>query len=293
MPKQIGWSNESNLLYQISQQITRLINVTGTNGGGSITGSGTANYITRWTSSSSLNNSVIYQSSTGNVGIGTTTPSRKLDVNGDINVAGLLVAGSDIYSSRILTNAILPNTLTYIPFYSTSPYGEIMRLDNSGSVLIGTTTTNGNKLRVAGTSEFISSSTAGQSLILGNVNFKWNFNTSIAPQILSLAYGSDNVLNIGYDAPANLINIFSAGNIDFQTNFFTIGGSSNNPIASARFNVESTIKGSIPLPKMTTAQIKAIASPVSGLMAYSINDFVPCFYDSNSSSWKKLSHTNL
>jgi hypothetical protein len=86
MPKQIGWSQESNLLYQISQQITRLINVTGTNGGGggSITGSGTTNYITRWTSSSSLNNSVIYQSSTGNIGIGTTTPSQKFTVVGNI-----------------------------------------------------------------------------------------------------------------------------------------------------------------------------------------------------------------
>jgi hypothetical protein len=29
-PKQIGWSNESNLLWQISKQLERLIQVTGT-----------------------------------------------------------------------------------------------------------------------------------------------------------------------------------------------------------------------------------------------------------------------
>jgi hypothetical protein len=168
MPKQIGWSNESNLLYQISQQITRLINVTGTNGGGgSITGSGTANYITRWTSSSSLNNSVIYQTSTGNIGIGTTTPSQKLDVNGNI-IASYIIATNDLYGTNVRTNAIYPNSLTYLPFYSSaSPFGEIMRVTNDGNVLIGTTTSSGYKLQVNGNGKVLSNfaiDTAGSSL---------------------------------------------------------------------------------------------------------------------------------
>jgi hypothetical protein len=290
MPKQIGWSNESNLLYQISQQISRLINVTGV-GGGSITGTGTANYITRWTSSSSLNNSVIYQSSTGNIGIGTTTPSRKLDVNGDVNIAQLLVVSSDIYSSRVLTNAIVSNTFTYIPFISSqSPFGEIMRVDNGGGLLIGTTVPNGNKLQVAGTSQFISSSTAGTSVILGNVNFQWNFNTSIAPQILSLGYGAINVLNIGYDAPDGLIRIYNGGNIQFSTNYFSVGGDANNPVSSARMNIESTTQGVLK-PRMTTTQINAIATPAIGLEAYNTTLQQPCFYDGI--AWRKVTHSTM
>ncbi|MEM5881763.1 MAG: hypothetical protein QXR71_04260 [Candidatus Aenigmatarchaeota archaeon] len=53
---------------------------------GVVNGSGTANYIPIWSSSSSLGNSIIYQSG-GSVGIGTTAPSEKLDVNGNIKLS--------------------------------------------------------------------------------------------------------------------------------------------------------------------------------------------------------------
>jgi hypothetical protein len=52
-----------------------------------LTGSGTTNYVPLWTNASNLTSSVIYQTS-GNVGVGTTTPVTKLDVNGNINIAG-------------------------------------------------------------------------------------------------------------------------------------------------------------------------------------------------------------
>jgi hypothetical protein len=47
------------------------------------TGSGTTNYIPRWTSSSALGNSNIFQNATNkDIGIGTTTPTATLDVKG-------------------------------------------------------------------------------------------------------------------------------------------------------------------------------------------------------------------
>jgi hypothetical protein len=46
-------------------------------------GSGTTNYIAKWTGSTTLGNSIIYDNGT-NVGIGTTNPNAKLDVNGEI-----------------------------------------------------------------------------------------------------------------------------------------------------------------------------------------------------------------
>ena len=46
----------------------------------SVAGSGTTNFIPRWTSSTGLGNSVIFQSTTGNLGIGTTSPAATLDI---------------------------------------------------------------------------------------------------------------------------------------------------------------------------------------------------------------------
>jgi hypothetical protein len=225
MSKQIGWSNESNLLYQISQQITRLINVTGTNGdgGGSITGSGTTNYITRWTSSSSLNNSVIYQSSTGNVGIGTTTPSQKLDVNGNLT-ATLVIAVNDFYGSNVRVNGFYANTIAYMPFYSNvSPFGEIMRVNNNGSLWINRTTDDGTgaKLQINGTTSF------GSSLFVNgqdNINLPANAG-----------------LKISYNISTNIGSI-QAGQIGVSGYTLQIGGNpliffnSNSGSAAARFD---------------------------------------------------------
>lgn len=54
---------------------------------GGLGGSGTDNYIPRWNGTSTLENSVIYQTDDGNVGIGTSGPSQKLEVeNGNITI---------------------------------------------------------------------------------------------------------------------------------------------------------------------------------------------------------------
>ena len=60
------------------------------------TGTGTTNYVTRWASSTTLGNSVIYDDGT-NIGIGTATPGAKLDVNGRIRIGSN--AQTEIYSS--------------------------------------------------------------------------------------------------------------------------------------------------------------------------------------------------
>jgi len=53
---------------------------------GGISGSGTANYIAKFTSANTLGNSAIYESA-GNVGIGTLTPGEKLHVVGNVKLA--------------------------------------------------------------------------------------------------------------------------------------------------------------------------------------------------------------
>jgi len=58
--------------------------------GGGLVGVGTDNYIPRWRGTDTLENSVLYQSDAGNVGIGTTSPGYKLDVNGGMHLTGPL-----------------------------------------------------------------------------------------------------------------------------------------------------------------------------------------------------------
>jgi hypothetical protein len=52
-----------------------------------LTGSGTTNYVPLWTNASNLTSSVIYQSSSHDIGIGTTSPAAPLDVIGSNSTA--------------------------------------------------------------------------------------------------------------------------------------------------------------------------------------------------------------
>jgi hypothetical protein len=60
--------------------------------------------------------------------------------------------------------------------------------------------------------------------------------------------------------------------------------------SSAQLDVVSTTKGFL-MPRMTQAQILAIASPANGLQVYNTDLAQPCFYDGL--GWRKVSHTNM
>jgi len=118
-------------------------------------GSGTTNYISKWVSPTTQGNSVIYDDGV-NVGIGTSSPSAKLDVNGNIKVkndvsnVGEIVLRDSIYSTYGAISANNLNMYTnqdiaitseggIIKFGSGSGANERMRIDSSGNVGIGKT----------------------------------------------------------------------------------------------------------------------------------------------------------
>jgi hypothetical protein len=79
----------------------------------------------------------------GNVGINTTTPSDKLDVNGNVRISG---AGYfSIYNADNTTFSQIRDSggayVSQMEFYTAG--SERMRIDNSGNLMVGTTTVTG------------------------------------------------------------------------------------------------------------------------------------------------------
>ena len=72
-----------------------------------LTGGGTPHFIPIWKSSTKLGNSKLFQSTAGNVGIGTTTPAASLDVKGNQNVTGNLTATGDVTASGTVTGGVV------------------------------------------------------------------------------------------------------------------------------------------------------------------------------------------
>jgi len=91
---------------------------------GGVSGSGTANYISKWATGSTLGDSVIYDNGT-NVGIGTSSPGAKLDVVGQIKLS------SGGATDKIFSN----NTNGLILESQGNPYGTVrLTLQNVGGM---------------------------------------------------------------------------------------------------------------------------------------------------------------
>jgi hypothetical protein len=111
--------------------------------------------------------------STGNVGIGTSAPSEKLDVNGAIKTSSLLVIGSNIYSGigSQISGAFGVNDYVFANYAATGNMimvtnaAERMRITASGNVGIGTTSPN-LKLSVLGSNGAPNSSGTTQNGVL-------------------------------------------------------------------------------------------------------------------------------
>ena len=188
----------------------------------------------------------------GNVGIGTTSPSFTLDVNGTARVSSILYFTNG--NTQIFQNS---NDL----YFAVGSGINRLVIKSTGNILIGTTTDAGFKLDVNGT--------ARVSGLLTVDNLTGN----------SVRASFFNTIN-------NAITVFqsftASGNAAFY-NSVSIGTTST-PVASAQLEVVSTTKGFLP-PRMTTTQKNAIASPAAGLVVYDTTLAKLCVY---TTTWETI-----
>ena len=122
-------------------------------------GSGTTNYVSKWTSSSALGNSLIFDNGTS-VGIGTATPTSTyiLDANGVIRGTSFVSSNKAFRFNDLGTQGQFASdgSNTYIDYVGRINFrpgggGTVMGLTAAGRLLIGTTTESTYSLDVVGT----------------------------------------------------------------------------------------------------------------------------------------------
>jgi Collagen triple helix repeat (20 copies) len=131
----------------------------------SLSGGGGWTLGTGWGGSGSLRNFYLYDyvggatrmivNQAGNIGIGTTTPLAKLDVQGDVVIGSghqlMLLTPDNSVAARIQNPATATREIAFI---TGAPLAEAMRITQSGNVGIGTTSP-GLKLQVVGVADTI------------------------------------------------------------------------------------------------------------------------------------------
>jgi hypothetical protein len=286
-----------------AQDIANLGNASG------VEGSGTINYLAKFTATSTIGNSLIFDNGTG-VGIGTTTPTALLQVKG-VNPANpstrylkTQIGGGNTWGLNAFEElAVGFNGIRSIfsggdnwdisfsagtsTTWSSGTQPERMRITATGNVGIGTASPSCTLDVVANSTNAIHLRLRGRaSDDIGQMEF-WN-------NAQSTRYGfiyADNT-SMGVASSQSTPIIFLTNTTEKMR--ITSGGNvligTTTDVTSSKLTIDSTTQGVL-VPRMTTTQINAIGSPANGLIVYNTTLAVLCFYDGT--GWKKVSHSNM
>ena len=225
-----------------------------------IRGTGTTNYISKFTSSGTVGNSQVFDSGT-NVGIGTVSPTSKLHVNGNTRITGAIldsnnssgasgqvlsstvtgtdwvnasggVSGSTNYIAKFTSSGTVGNSQIYnnganVGIGTTSPVSKLHVKTTSGAVSVfegqnGSTTMAGNIIEMNGSStNSLRATTAG-----GYLDFIVNANSVSEP---SMTIASSGNVGIGTTTPTFKLQIGESLN---NHNAFKLDGSLSDVLFS-------------------------------------------------------------
>lgn len=209
-------------------------------GNAQITGSGTTSYVPKFTGTTAIGNSQIYDNAT-NVGVGFTSPSYKLDVNGDMNIlssGAYRIGGSSVFRIPGTANSCFGvNTSTAITGTANTLVGNsagaVVSSGGSNSMmgyLAGLAHTSGNDAvyigRSAGTSNTTGSNNTYIGAYSGRVGVSSNNNVIIGAQSGYNTTVSENVFvgfQAGYSSVDGLRNTFIGFQAGYSLNGFSNG----------------------------------------------------------------------
>jgi hypothetical protein len=274
----------------------------GSGGGGGTPGGSTTQVQFNLAGAFGANSTFVYN---GNLGLGISTPQRRLHVYGDTAAGPITVISENISTSAGATLAALEAK-------NSNDAGRIFKAGtgyNVGTIDVAASDfgiVNGN----TGKMVFANQNTTGsirfvpRNKTFSTVNFddavliKQNFKSAFGQLSISPETGTGNqaivyesyydavgtrlmVMGLGHYAGGTDPNYYfaneiasggtifrnSSANIFHITNDGSASISASAPVASARLELTSTTKGFL-RPRMTTAQRNAIASPAAGLSVY-------------------------
>ena len=171
-----------------------------------ITGTGTTNYVSKFTGTTSLGDSQIFDNGT-NVGIGTASPTYKLEISGALRSTGTLYSDNGSLAGALNLGQIVSIGSSWTSYanlvftmHNGGGFSDIMKLQGNGNVGIGTSSPI-TKLHIDKASQTIGGTTPNGGLVITNLagsNYALEFgtDTSLAPWIQSRNATSSTYYNL-------------------------------------------------------------------------------------------------